>query len=169
MYSLELPRGESSNEYPQSMFLSRNKKDSVYSCKPQLYTRFKQTSTKNSGPGSLLMQVLQKKVFREKYEIPRGLVSFEPTPATTAAPTCSPSESGDITTAPLRLLKNMFHGTVLCLISLNDPSDRIYFGALVHSLCRELSGSTGYRSLENIIIIQDLNKLQQRIPAQDHY
>ena len=31
--------------------------------------RFKQTSTKNSGPGSLLMQVLQKKVYREKYEI----------------------------------------------------------------------------------------------------
>ena len=36
------------------------------------YLRFKQTSTKNSGPGSLLMQVLQKKVYREKYEIPLG-------------------------------------------------------------------------------------------------
>ena len=34
--------------------------------------RFKQTSTKNSGPGSLLMQVFQKKVYREKYEIPLG-------------------------------------------------------------------------------------------------
>ena len=34
--------------------------------------RFKQTSTKNSHPGSLLMQVLQNKVFREKYEIPLG-------------------------------------------------------------------------------------------------
>ena len=32
--------------------------------------RFKQTPTKNSGPGSLLMQVLQKKVCRGKYEIP---------------------------------------------------------------------------------------------------
>ena len=31
--------------------------------------RFKQTSTKNSGPGSLLMQILQKKMYREKYEI----------------------------------------------------------------------------------------------------
>ena len=31
---------------------------------------------------------------------------FEPTPATTAAP--SPSESGVITTAPLRLLKTSF-------------------------------------------------------------
>ena len=26
-----------SNEYPQSMFLSRNKKDNVYPCKPQFY------------------------------------------------------------------------------------------------------------------------------------
>ena len=89
-------------------------------------------------------------------------------PATTAAP--SPSESGDITTAPLRLLKNKFHGTVLCLISLNDTSDRVYFWcARALIICKELSGSTRYRSLENIIIIQDLNKLQQRNPAQDHY
>ena len=34
-YSLE-PRG-GSNEYPQSMFLSRNKKNNVYPCKPQFY------------------------------------------------------------------------------------------------------------------------------------
>ena len=52
--------------------------------------------------------------------------------ATTAAH--SPSDSGDITTAPLRLLKNNFHGTVLCLFSLNEPSDRVIFGALAHSL-----------------------------------
>ena len=26
-----------SNEYPQSMFLSRNKKNNVYPCKPQFY------------------------------------------------------------------------------------------------------------------------------------
>ena len=32
--------------------------------------RYKQSSTKNSGPGSLLMQELQKKRYREKYEIP---------------------------------------------------------------------------------------------------
>ena len=49
---------------------------------------------------------------------------FEPTPATMAAP--SPSESGDITNEPLRLLRNKFHGTVLCLISLNDLSERVY-------------------------------------------
>ena len=36
-YSLELPWWGSSNEYPQSMFLSRNKKNNVYPCKPQFY------------------------------------------------------------------------------------------------------------------------------------
>ena len=35
-YSLELPRRGGSNEYPQSMFLSRNKKNNVYPCKPHL-------------------------------------------------------------------------------------------------------------------------------------
>ena len=34
-YLLELPRRCGSNEYPQSMFLSRNKKHNVYPCKPQ--------------------------------------------------------------------------------------------------------------------------------------
>ena len=37
-------------------------------------------------------------------------------------------------TASLRLLKNKFHGTVLCLISLNDPSDRVYVWCAGHSL-----------------------------------
>ena len=36
-YSLEPPRRGCSNEYPQSMFLSRNKKYNVYPCKPQIY------------------------------------------------------------------------------------------------------------------------------------
>ena len=36
-HSLEPPRRGGSNEYPQSMFLSRNKKNSVYPCKPQFY------------------------------------------------------------------------------------------------------------------------------------
>ena len=36
-YSLEPPRQGGSNEYPQSMFLSRNKKNNVYPCKPLLY------------------------------------------------------------------------------------------------------------------------------------
>ena len=36
-YPLEPPRRGSSNEYPQSMFLSRNKKNNVYPCKPQFY------------------------------------------------------------------------------------------------------------------------------------
>ena len=36
-YSLEPPLRGSSNEYPQSMFLSRNKKNNVYPCKPQFF------------------------------------------------------------------------------------------------------------------------------------
>ena len=37
LYALEPPRRGGSNEYPQSMFLSRNKKNNVYRCKPQFY------------------------------------------------------------------------------------------------------------------------------------
>ena len=36
-YSLEPLRRSGSNEYPQSVFLSRNKKNNVYPCKPQFY------------------------------------------------------------------------------------------------------------------------------------
>ena len=36
-YSLEPPRWGGSNEYPRSMFLSRNKKNNLYPCKPQFY------------------------------------------------------------------------------------------------------------------------------------
>ena len=36
-YSLEPPRRGGSNEYPQSMFLSRNKKNNAYPCKLQFY------------------------------------------------------------------------------------------------------------------------------------
>ena len=36
-YLLEPPRRGGSNEYPQSMFLNRNKKNNVYPRKPQFY------------------------------------------------------------------------------------------------------------------------------------
>ena len=36
-YSLEPPQQGGFNEYPQSMFLSRNKENNVYPCKPQFY------------------------------------------------------------------------------------------------------------------------------------
>ena len=36
-YSLEPHRRGGSNEYPQSMLLSRNKKNNVYPCKPRFY------------------------------------------------------------------------------------------------------------------------------------
>ena len=38
-YSLEPPLRGGSNEYPQSMFLSRNKKSNIYPCKPQFYIK----------------------------------------------------------------------------------------------------------------------------------
>ena len=43
-YSLEPPRRGGSNEYPQSMFMNRNKKNYVYHCTSQFYyikVRFK--------------------------------------------------------------------------------------------------------------------------------
>ena len=36
-YSLEPPRWGGSNEYPQYMFLSSNKNNNAYPCKPQFY------------------------------------------------------------------------------------------------------------------------------------
>ena len=36
-YLLEPPQAGGSNKYPQSMFLSRNKNNNVYPCKPQFY------------------------------------------------------------------------------------------------------------------------------------
>ena len=36
-YWLKPPNQGGSNEYPQSMFLSRNKKNNVYPCKPKFY------------------------------------------------------------------------------------------------------------------------------------
>ena len=36
-YSLEPPRRGGSNEYPQSMFLSRNKENNISPCKPHFY------------------------------------------------------------------------------------------------------------------------------------
>ena len=36
-YSLEPPQRGGSNEYPQSMCLSRNKKNNIYPSKPQFY------------------------------------------------------------------------------------------------------------------------------------
>ena len=37
MKNISFSQRGSSNEYPQSMFLSRNKKNNVYPCKPQFY------------------------------------------------------------------------------------------------------------------------------------
>ena len=37
IFAQNIDYGYSSNEYPQSIFLSRNKKNNVYPCKPQFY------------------------------------------------------------------------------------------------------------------------------------
>ena len=103
-------------------------------------------------------------MYRKKYEISLGWVRIEPTPATTTVSSHSVRRHNHCSTT---LVKNKFHGIVLCLISLNDLSDRAYFwcaSALI--IYKELFGSTGYWSLETLLY---LNKLQQRIPAQDHY
>ena len=50
-YSLEPPRWGGSDEYPQSMFLSRNKKTNVHPCKSQFYyikVGFKGVKTKQA-------------------------------------------------------------------------------------------------------------------------
>ena len=57
---------------------------------------------------------------------------FEPTPATTAAP--SPSESGVITTAPLRLLKTSFMEQYYAWFLWMTRRIGYIFGALAHSL-----------------------------------
>ena len=65
------------------------------------------------------------------------------------------NDRGDYNSSPCtsyRRAKNKFHGTVLCLISLNDPSDRVYFwcaSALI--IYKELSGSIGYWSLKILL------------------
>ena len=65
-YSLEPPRRGGSNEYPQSMFLSRNMKIKVYSCKPQFY--YKKEGFKGSK--------LYRRVFVMSLKLPSPLVVF---------------------------------------------------------------------------------------------
>ena len=50
-FSLEPPHRGGSNEYPQSIFLSRNNKNNVYPCKPQQWIteKFACQTTGNSG------------------------------------------------------------------------------------------------------------------------
>ena len=47
-YLLEPPRRCGSNEYPQSMFLSRNKKNNIYPCKPQFNYMYIKVGCKGS-------------------------------------------------------------------------------------------------------------------------
>ena len=57
-YSLEPPQQGGSNEYPQSMFLSRNNKNNVYPCRPQFYCI--KVGFNPAEPGyTLLLQTVQ--------------------------------------------------------------------------------------------------------------
>ena len=55
-YSLEPPQRGGSNEYPQSMFLSRNKKNNIYPCQPQFYYTCIKVGFK--GGGSKLFPII---------------------------------------------------------------------------------------------------------------
>ena len=80
---------------------------------------------------------------------------FEPTLALTTAP--SPSEPGDTTTAPQRFLKKeKFHETVLCLISLNDLSNRIYFWCSLYT--RNSNDTEAWKYYYNLRYKQTLTK-----------
>ena len=57
-YSLEPPRRGGSNEYPQSICLSRNKNNNIYPCKPQFYY------IKVGFKGVKIIQVCFRDVFR---------------------------------------------------------------------------------------------------------
>ena len=52
-HSLEPPRRGGSNEYLQSMFLSRNKKNNLYFCQPQFY--YTKVVSKGGGGGGKII------------------------------------------------------------------------------------------------------------------
>ena len=87
-----------------------------------------------------------------------------------AAP--SPSESGDITTAPLRLLKTSFMEQYYAWFLWMTRWIGYMFGTQAHSLYTRNSldpqDTEAWKYYYNERI-KDLNKLQQRSPAQNHY
>ena len=62
-YPLEPPLRGGSNEYPQSMFLNRNKKNNVYPCQPQFYY------IKVGFKGVKIIQVCSRDADRHAYAI----------------------------------------------------------------------------------------------------
>ena len=95
-------------------------------------------------------------------------VGFEPTPTSTAAP--SNTETTVIPTRPLRSLKRSYHGQGLCSLTLHYPSDRASIFRCANTIIyiQGIPGSYGYRSLEIIYYINDI-QAPTDIPAKDHF
>ena len=92
-------------------------------------------------------------------------VGFEPTPISTAAP--SNTETTVIPTRSLSSLKRSYHGQGLCSFSLHYPSDRATMFRCANTIIY-IQGSYGYRSLEIICYIKDI-QAPTDIPAKDHF
>ena len=97
-----------------------------------------------------------------------AMVGFEPTPTATAAP--SNTETTVIPPRPLRSLKRSYHDRGLCLISLHYTSDRVFRFRCAYTIIyiQGIPGSYGYRSLEIIYYIEDI-QAPTDIPAKDHF
>ena len=97
-----------------------------------------------------------------------AMVGFEPTPTATAAP--SNTETTVIPSRPLRSLKKEYHDRGLCLISLHYTSDRVIRFRCANTIIyiQGIPGSYGYRSLEIIYYIEDI-QAPTDIPAKDHF
>ena len=98
-----------------------------------------------------------------------AMVGFEPTPTATAAP--SNTETTVIPSRPLRSLKKRsYHDRGLCLISLHYTSDRVIRFRCANTVVyiQGIPGSYGYRSLEIIYYIEDI-QAPTDIPAKDHF
>ena len=97
-----------------------------------------------------------------------ALVGFEPMPTSTAAP--SNTKTTVIPSRPLRSLKRSYYGRGFCLISLHYTSDRVTRFRCANTIIyiQGIPGSYGYRSLEIIYYIKDI-QAQTDIPAKDHF
>ena len=97
-----------------------------------------------------------------------AMVGFESTPTATAAP--SNTETTVIPSRPLRSLKRSYHDRGLCLISLHYTSDRVIRFRCANRIIyiQVIPGSYGYRSLEIIYYIEDI-QAPTDIPAKDHF
>ena len=97
-----------------------------------------------------------------------AMVGFEPTPTSTAAP--SNTGTTVIPSRPLRSLKRSYNGRGLCLISLHYPSDRVTGFCCANTIIyiQGIPGSNGYRSMEIIYYIKDI-QAPTDIPAKDHF